>query len=165
MKDYPSLDPEQFTIAIAGFPNVGKSTLLSKITTASPEIKNYAFTTKGLNVGVFEYKFSRIQCVDTPGTLARIKENPVERLAILTRQYLARVVIYVYDATEPYPMKDQERLHKIVKDEGHEMVCYLSKTDILPKDVVSKFKETHPEVLTSPADVKKFIKEQFDAWM
>lgn len=165
MKSYPSLDPEQFTIAIAGFPNVGKSTLLSKITTASPEIKNYAFTTKGLNVGMFEYKFSRIQCVDTPGTLGREKENDVERLASLTRQYLARAVVYVYDITEPYPLEDQERLREVVEEEGREVIPYLSKTDVLPKDLVAAFKKKHPDILTSPADVRKAIEALFVQWI
>src|SRR3989338_437028 len=42
IKDFP-------TVAIAGFPNVGKTTLLSKITTSKPEIAEYAFTTKHIN--------------------------------------------------------------------------------------------------------------------
>lgn len=165
IKKFPSLDPECFTIAIAGFPNVGKSTLLSKITTASPEIKDYAFTTKGLNVGVFEHKFSRIQCVDTPGTLGREKENVVEQLATLTRNYLARVVVYVYDLTEPYPLKDQELLRETIEEEGRETIYYLSKTDVLPKERVAAFRKIHPEIITNPDEVKKLLKKHFEDWV
>jgi len=48
MKDFPSIKQNSFTVCIAGFPNVGKTTLLSKITTATPEIASYAFTTNHL---------------------------------------------------------------------------------------------------------------------
>ena len=54
MKSYPSIKSKLFTVCIAGFPNVGKSTLLSKMTTSTPEINAYPFTTKSLNVGYIE---------------------------------------------------------------------------------------------------------------
>lgn len=165
LRNFPALDPEQFTMAIAGFPNVGKSTLLSKITTAKPEIKNYAFTTKGLNVGTFEYKFHKLQLVDTPGTLAREKENVIEQLATITRNFLAKATIYVFDITEPYPIEDQKRLYEFIKEEGLPVVLYLSKTDILSKDKIEVFKKEFPEILTDPNDVLKVIKEHFNQWL
>ena len=165
IKEFPSLNPEEYTIAIAGFPNVGKSTLLQKMTGAQPEIKNYAFTTKGLNVGTLEYKFSNIQFVDTPGTLARDKENTIERLATITRQYLAKMVIYVYDATETYPMEDQERLRELIEEEGHEILFYLSKTDVLPQATIDTFKKKHPYVITDHEELLTRVKKSFDMWM
>jgi nucleolar GTP-binding protein len=51
LKEIPNFKPNMFTVAIAGFPNVGKSTLLSKMTDSKPEINSYAFTTKGLMIG------------------------------------------------------------------------------------------------------------------
>ena len=45
MKDYPTIKTSLFTVAICGFPNVGKTTLLSKMTPSEPEISNYSFTT------------------------------------------------------------------------------------------------------------------------
>lgn len=161
---YPTLDTEGFIVAIAGFPNVGKSTLLKKVTGANPEIKNYAFTTKGLNSGSFEYKFSNIQLVDTPGTLGRTKENDVEYLATITRQYAARLVVYVFDATESYPMIQQEKLYSNIKEEGHDMLIYLSKTDLLTKEQIHDFQKKHPEAITSPVILKKHIREAFDSW-
>jgi len=163
-RSFPSIDPEAFTVAITGFPNVGKSTLLSKITTASPAIANYAFTTKTLNMGTFEYRFSTIQVLDTPGTLARTSENDVELQARIARQYLARLVVYVYDITEPYPLADQERLFSMVKKENDDVLIYLSKTDMLPKKQVAEFLEKHPGTLTSPDDVKTAVKKAFSAW-
>lgn len=161
----PTIDPEAFIVAIAGFPNVGKSTLLGKLTTAKPEIKNYAFTTKGLNVGSFEHKFHKIQLIDTPGTLARTKENAIERLATITRQYAARLVVYVYDLTEPYPLIDQEKLRERIEQEGHDVITYVSKADILPKEEIALFVKKHPGMLTKPADVKKAITQKFSDWI
>ncbi len=164
IRDFPSINPDEFTVAIAGFPNVGKSTLLRKLTTAKPEIDNYAFTTKGLNSGSFEYKFSTIQFVDTPGTLGREKENSIEKLATITRQYIARLVIYVFDATEPYSLTDQQQLYKNIKEEGHDILLYLSKTDVISEAEVEKMKELYPFILTDAAQVTSAVKKAFNKY-
>ena len=65
----PSIDPNTRTIIICGFPNVGKSSFINKITRADVEVQPYAFTTKSLFVGHTDYKYLRWQIVDTPGIL------------------------------------------------------------------------------------------------
>jgi nucleolar GTP-binding protein len=83
-------------VAIAGFPNVGKSTLLNRLTGATAETNAYAFTTKSLNMGAIEYRHNTIQFIDTPGTLARPeKMNDIERQAYLAMKYAAHLIIYV----------------------------------------------------------------------
>ncbi len=54
------------TIVLIGIPNSGKSTLLSKITNAMPKISDYAFTTKIPEIGIMEYKGTKIQIVELP---------------------------------------------------------------------------------------------------
>jgi len=54
------------TIVLLGLPNSGKSTLLSKITNATPKISDYAFTTKLPEIGIMEYKGTKIQIVELP---------------------------------------------------------------------------------------------------
>ena len=152
----PSLDDELFTVAIAGFPNVGKSTLLSKMTTAKPEIKPYAFTTKGLNVGYFDYRYNQIQCIDTPGTLNRKHANAVERKAEITLKYLAHVIVYVFDPTETsYPLSEQKTLYECTKEIGKTVLVYISKTDIADKTVVDEIRKDHDAVFTDPELVRK----------
>ena len=90
----PAIKTSMFTVCISGFPNVGKSTLLSKITTAKPEIDSYPFTTRRLNLG---YIGEDIQVIDTPGTLARFnKMNDIEKLAHLAMRLVGSAIVFLY---------------------------------------------------------------------
>lgn len=62
----PSIDPNTRTLLICGYPNVGKSSFLKSVTRADVDVQPYAFTTKSLYVGHFDYKYLRFQAIDTP---------------------------------------------------------------------------------------------------
>jgi nucleolar GTP-binding protein len=157
MKGFPTIKTNMFTVCICGFPNIGKSTLLSKLTTSTPEINNYAFTTKSLNTGYLKEDKKKIQFIDTPGTLNREKSNTIENHAHLAMKYCAHAFIYIFDLTEPYPLKDQTKLLKqIAKDaDGREILIYLSKTDIVDENIVSEFTKTKQNVYTNIEQLKK----------
>lgn len=57
----PSIDPNTRTLLVCGFPNVGKSSFMNKITRADVEVQPYAFTTKSLYVGHMDYRYLRWQ--------------------------------------------------------------------------------------------------------
>lgn len=137
MKDFPSIKTGIFTVCIAGFPNVGKTTLLSKLTPATPEIADYAFTTKKLNIGYATFNNRKAQFIDTPGTLDRFqKMNPVEKQAYLALKYCADLIVFVFDSgDQTYAREDQLKLLKSMKLLGKDIIVYLSKTDL-----------PHPEV-------------------
>lgn len=143
MKGFPSIKSSVFTAAIAGFPNVGKTTLLYRLTGSKPEIQSYAFTTKGVNVAYLDGK--KIQLLDTPGTLNRFhKMNNIEKQAYLAIQKCAQMIIYIFDLTEQYPLSQQKKLLQNLKKEKKPIIYYLSKTDLLQASQVKEFKQDYP---------------------
>lgn len=157
MKNYPTIKTGVYTIAITGFPNVGKTTLLYKLTGSKPEIKDYAFTTKDINVGYFMNGKDKVQVLDTPGTLNRFdKMNNIEKKAYLAMKYCANMIIYVFDITEPYPLQEQIELYEKIKEYGVPVFVYLSKKDILDKETIGKFKISN----LSPEEIKERLQQQ-----
>ncbi len=152
MRSYPIIK-DLPTVAIAGFPNVGKTTLLSKISASKPEIAEYAFTTKHINMGYMKLDSREIQLIDTPGTLARLdKMNSIEKQAFLAIKYLAHIIVYIFDPTEPYPLEMQENLLAIIQEEKKQLVLYISKTDEPGKEmVIAKLKKKYPSIITEPS--------------
>ena len=57
----PSIDPNTRTLILTGYPNVGKSSFMNKITRANVDVQPYAFTTKSLFVGHMDYEYLRWQ--------------------------------------------------------------------------------------------------------
>lgn len=140
LREFPVVKTSVRTIVIVGFPNVGKTTLLYKLTGSKPEINTYAFTTKGINIGYIGKK--EVQILDTPGTLNRFeKMNDIEKQAHLALKYLAKEIIYVFDLTELYPIEKQIKLYEKIKEEHKDVLIYLSKQDILKKEQKTEFKK------------------------
>jgi len=106
------------TIVIAGYPNVGKSSLLRCLSSAKPIVAQYPFTTKQVHVGHIIKTDSHIetkyQIIDTPGLLDRpfSKRNTIEKQAISALTHLADLILFVVDPTETcgYSQKDQQQL-------------------------------------------------------
>lgn len=136
LQELPSVDPELGTLVVAGFPNVGKSSLIRRISTAKPAVAPYPFTTKGVLVGHFELRRRRYQVVDTPGLLDRPLEerNPIEVQAILALKHLGDVVVYLVDSSEHcgYPLARQEKLLEEMRREFGKVpfLVYESKSDL-----------------------------------
>ncbi len=156
MKGFPCIKEKYFTVTIAGFPNVGKTTLLSRLSGSTPEIREYSFTTKSLNLGYVEESNVKIQLIDTPGTLNRFeKMNNIEKQAYLAIEHCAHVIVYVFDLTEPYPIADQKKLLEELQNFEKPILYYLSKTDILPKQKQEAFGEQFP--VLSLSELKKHL--------
>ncbi len=139
MKKLPDIDPEVPTVVIAGYPNVGKSELVKRLSTAKPEIAAYPFTTKGIIVGHMELRDTRIQIVDTPGLLDRPleKRNKIERQAILALKYLANLIIFLLDPSETcgYSLAAQEKLlEEIRTDFSVPLIVVENKADLLRRE-------------------------------
>jgi nucleolar GTP-binding protein len=119
LRTMPTIDPALPTILIAGYPNVGKSSFLVKVTGAHPEIASYPFTTKDVYVGHFIKDGQKYQVVDTPGLLDRplSERNEIERQTIAALNHLKGVVLYIVDPSEHsgYPLQSQLRLAEDIK--------------------------------------------------
>jgi len=102
MSRLPSIDPNTRTLLVCGYPNVGKSSFMNKVTRADVEVQPYAFTTKSLFVGHTDYKYLRWQVIDTPGILDRPLEerNTIEMQSITALAHLRAAVLYVVDISE-----------------------------------------------------------------
>ena len=117
LRDLPVMQ-EVPTAVIAGYPNVGKSSLLRQLSHAKPQVAQYPFTTKEISVGHISYETryekKSFQVVDTPGLLARPFEdrNDIEKKAIVALRSLADVVVFLFDPSETcgYEMDDQRRM-------------------------------------------------------
>ena len=154
-QNFPVIKTRYKQLAIAGFPNVGKSTLLSKLSNSNPEIAAYAFTTKNIMIGYM----GKIQLLDTPGTLNRFnKMNFIEQQASLILEMIAEKIIYIFDLTEPYPIEDQIKLYNKIKALKKPMIIYFSKTDILDENKVKKCKKRF-DGMTKIEELKKCLKQ------
>jgi len=101
LKEVPAIKFGVPTVVIAGYPNVGKTTLLKALTGSAPEIRPFPFTTKTIQLGYYESRWKEVQVIDTPGLLDRPieKKNPIELKAIEAIRHLAHVIVFIVDPT------------------------------------------------------------------
>ncbi len=136
LRNMPTIDFEATTIVIAGFPNVGKSTLLRQISGANPQVANYPFTTKGIQIGHTERHWKSIQIIDTPGLLDRpvLEMNDIELNAIVALEHLADAILFIFDGSETcgFHLESQYNLLKQIEKIFSEIpIIYLfNKMDI-----------------------------------
>ena len=121
LNSLPDIRPEHPTVVVAGYPNVGKSELVSQISSGKPKVDVYPFTTREVGIGHFFLGYRKCQLLDTPGLLDRPKDdrNDIERQAVSALESLADLIIFMFDPTETcgYPMIDQEELYEEIKSE------------------------------------------------
>jgi len=133
----PTIDPNTRTLLITGFPNVGKSSFINKITRADVEVQPYAFTTKSLYVGHTDYKYLRWQVVDTPGILDHPLEdrNTIEMQAITALAHLRSAVLYFLDPSEQcgHTLEQQKSLFDSIRPlfNNKPLIVVANKTDVL----------------------------------
>jgi len=136
-----------FTVVIAGYPNVGKSSFIRLVSTADPEVASYPFTTKGVIVGHRVDGRKRMQFIDTPGVLDRLPEerNPIERQAMAAITNIADVILFILDPSEHcgFPLEDQIKLYEeITSTIDVPVIAVANKSDI-------KGLEGYPSMSTS----------------
>ena len=136
----PSLDPNTRTLLLTGYPNVGKSSFMNKVTRAEVDVQSYAFTTKALYVGHTDHRYLRWQVVDTPGILDRPLEerNTIEMQAITALAHLQCCILYFLDISEQcgYTIDAQLALFNSIRPlfANKEVVMVANKIDVVSFD-------------------------------
>jgi nucleolar GTP-binding protein len=139
------------TVILCGLPNVGKSSLLWRLTGSKPKIRNYPFTTQGLMLGFIEERGKRIQVIDTPGLLDRPleKRNKVEKKAIVALDKLADLIIYIFDVSGCTPLKDQQNLFKEIRNFFEkDVIVVANKIDIANEKTLKTVKAYNPILIS-----------------
>lgn len=156
----PAIDPNTRTLLICGYPNVGKSSFLRSITRADVDVQPYAFTTKSLFVGHFDYKYLRFQAIDTPGILDHPLEemNTIEMQSITAIAHLRSAILYFMDLSEQcgYSVQAQIQLFQSIKPLFANKLVFvvINKIDVMrPEDLDPETKATLDSIL-KPGDVE-----------
>lgn len=151
----PSIDPNTRTLLITGYPNVGKSSFLNKITRADVDVQPYAFTTKSLFVGHFDYKYLRYQVIDTPGILDKPLEdrNTIEMQAITALAHLQCCVLYFFDLSEQcgFSLEQQMSLFENISPlfSNKPLVMVVNKIDIMKLEELGEEHRTKLQALSA----------------
>ena len=103
-------------VGLVGFPNVGKSTFLSRVTNAQPKIANYHFTTLSPNLGVVDTDNGGFVIADIPGLIEGASEGVGLGHEFLRHIERTRVIIHIVDAASVEGRDPVEDIHKINKE-------------------------------------------------
>lgn len=139
LKILPDIRPEEPTIVVAGYPNVGKSSFVNLVTNARNETASYPFTTTQIRVGHLDRDRIRYQLVDTPGLLDRPEEerNEIESQAVSAVEHLADTVLVFLDASGEcgYPLDVQIELRDAIEERFDVPVLTIGNKADLTRDV------------------------------
>ncbi|POW22712.1 hypothetical protein PSHT_00991 [Puccinia striiformis] len=145
MSRLPTIDPTTRTLLICGYPNVGKSSFMNKVTRADVDVQPYAFTTKSLFVGHMDYKYLRWQVIDTPGILDHPLDemNTIEMQSITAMAHLRSCILYFMDLSEQcgYTVEAQCQLFQSIKP----LFANKPKFIVVNKIDVCKIEDLEPE--------------------
>lgn len=147
MRLMPGIDQEIPIICIAGYPNVGKSSLVTNVTSATPEVGAYPFTTKKVTFGQLDIPiyasssqkkpltYLKCQIVDTPGILDRPidQRNEIELQTLAALKTLATAIVFMFDYTQQDAILPQINLYNQIIEEFTDIPILLlfGKEDLL----------------------------------
>ncbi len=103
-------------VGLVGFPNVGKSTFLSRVTNAQPKIANYHFTTLSPNLGVVDLDGGGFVIADIPGLIEGASEGVGLGHEFLRHIERTRVIIHIVDAASTEGRDPIDDIYKINKE-------------------------------------------------
>ena len=161
-------------VGLVGFPNAGKSTLLSVITAAKPKIANYAFTTLTPQLGMVAYRDNRSFCIaDLPGIIEGAAEGKGLGHRFLRHIERNAVLLFII----PSDSNDHKKEFEILKNElaefnlellQKEFIIAISKSDLLDQEltdaIVKELPKNIPHIFISSATQKNLVELKDLLW-
>ncbi len=161
-------------VGLVGFPNAGKSTLLSSITAAKPKIANYAFTTLTPQLGMVAYRDNRSFCIaDLPGIIEGAAEG--KGLGHRFLRHIERNAVLLF--LIPSDSNDHKKEFEILKNELNEFnpellqkefIIAISKSDLLDQElqdaIEKELPENIPHIFISSAINKNLVELKDMLW-
>lgn len=161
-------------VGLVGFPNAGKSTLISVISEAKPKIADYPFTTLEPNLGIVRYKdFKSITVADIPGIIEGAHQGKGLGLKFLRHIERTKILLLMIDITSEDYVKDYktlvnelEKYSKVLAKK--EKLLAFTKADLVEKAELKKIKQRkipnyHEPVLVFSAATKLGIDDLLDS--
>jgi len=139
-------------VGLVGFPNAGKSTLLSVVSAAKPNIANYAFTTLVPNIGIVPYRDSRsFVMADIPGIIEGAAEGKGLGLRFLRHIERNSLLLFMISVDSKDIKKEYEILLSELQQYNPELldkkrVLAISKCDMLDEELLKELKKDIPEI-------------------
>ena len=132
-------------VGLVGFPNAGKSTLLSVLTAAKPKIADYEFTTIKPNLGIVEYRdYRSFVMADIPGIIEGAAEGKGLGHYFLRHIERNSILLYLIPADTPNVKQAFDILQKELVKYNHELLdkdylVVLSKSDLLDEELLAEY--------------------------
>ena len=139
-------------VGLVGFPNAGKSTLLSVVSAAKPKIANYPFTTLEPNLGIVSYRDNRsFVMADIPGIIEGASEGKGLGLRFLRHIERNSLLLFMVPADATDIKKEYEILHNELVRYNPELldkrrVLAITKSDMLDEELMEALAEDLPDV-------------------
>lgn len=136
-------------VGLVGYPNVGKSTLLSAVSGAKPKIANYHFTTLSPNLGAVQYYDHGFVVADIPGLIDGASKGAGLGTDFLRHIERTRLIVHVIDISGSEgrdPVQDYKNINNELKDFSRALslrpqIVALNKAELLPDDrAITEFK-------------------------
>ncbi|MCC8172378.1 MAG: GTPase ObgE [Parabacteroides sp.] len=139
-------------VGLVGFPNAGKSTLLSVVSAAKPKIANYPFTTLEPNLGIVSYRDNRsFVMADIPGIIEGASEGKGLGLRFLRHIERNSLLLFMVPADSPDIRKEYEvLLNELIKYNPELLekrrVLAITKSDMLDDELTAALSEDLPDI-------------------
>ncbi|GAF02921.1 GTP-binding protein obg [Saccharicrinis fermentans DSM 9555 = JCM 21142] len=139
-------------VGLVGFPNAGKSTLLSVVSAAKPEIADYPFTTLVPNLGIVNYRdYKSFVMADIPGIIEGASDGKGLGLRFLRHIERNSILLFLVPADADDIKKEYEILLNELRNYNPELLdkerlLAISKCDLLDEELMDEIKKDLPEI-------------------